>query len=82
MIEKKTKTKNLLTNISEMDNKSGHKRKIFLLEVKNEYFSTRNENRITIAFWFFSIPPQHTGFYFTTRVGFSELFTPKNQSVY
>lgn len=46
-----------------MDNKSGHKRKIFLLEVKNEYFSIRNENRITITFWFFSILPQHTGFY-------------------
>jgi len=33
---KKHKTKQLLTNISKMDNKSGHKRKIFLLRVKNE----------------------------------------------
>lgn len=28
------KTKQLLTNISKMDNKSGHKRKIFLLKMK------------------------------------------------
>lgn len=53
MIEKKTKTKKLLTNISEMDNKSGHKRKIFLLEVKNEYFSTRNENMLSGSSVFF-----------------------------
>lgn len=78
----KTKTKKLLTNISEMDNKSGHKRKIFLLEVKNEYFRIRNANRITITFWFFSSLPQHTEFDFTMCVGFSEQFPSKEQSVY
>lgn len=75
--ESKTKSKKLLTNVSEMDNEPGHKRKILLLEVKNEYFSIRNENRITITFWFFSILPQHTGFYSTICVGFSEQFIPR-----
>lgn len=65
-----------------MDNKSGHKRKVFLLEEKKEYFSVRNENRITITFWFLSILPQHTEFYFTMCVGFSEQFISKEQSVY
>lgn len=81
--EKKNKQQNqLLTNISKMDNKSGHKRKIFFLRVKNEDFSIGNKNVAVMTFQFFSILPQHNRFYFTMSMGFSKQFTCKEQSVH